>query len=251
MTYGSSRRASLATDGATGQPWLPEQRCGSEREQQAPLELPAFERPELRGSHSAHGGTRRGSVSACHSTLNCKRSYLLLLHLLHSRRRCRSGLLQTTTHQMQAPSRQRRPPLWTAFRQLRSQRQAHAKRRVLVVYVQRKASKFGFQLHIFLSADALNFGRAPMTRDGQLEFELDPILDMRGRANAPEYLVQRKGRSCTTATWEPTPNITECRWLLQAFHRKYNRSHRLEDAELSAASEGEEEQQQAADLDSG
>ncbi|KAL8441241.1 hypothetical protein Emed_007593 [Eimeria media] len=92
---------------------------------------------------------------------------------------------------------------------------------------------------------------APMARDGQLEFEVDAILDMRGPPKAREYLVQWKGQPAAAATWEPKRNLTHCRSLLRAFHRTYNRSNRAQDVELSATSEGEEEEQQAASTDPG
>ncbi len=59
----------------------------------------------------------------------------------------------------------------------------------------------------------------PIVVEGELEYEVEDILDSRIRRNRKEYLVKWKGYDGIDAvTWEPESNVEHLADLLQKFH---------------------------------
>ena len=80
-------------------------------------------------------------------------------------------------------------------------------------------------------------------RDGALEYEVQDILDSRGRGVEREYLVHWKGQSKEQATWEPLQNLSNCRNKLRAFARTRRRQLRVQastrdEAQLAGGEQG-------------
>ena len=62
----------------------------------------------------------------------------------------------------------------------------------------------------------------PVTQDGQVEYEVEEILDSKCNRNGKnlKYLVHWKGYPRSARTWEPPANLTHCADLLAEFHAK-------------------------------
>jgi hypothetical protein len=52
------------------------------------------------------------------------------------------------------------------------------------------------------------------------EFEVEKILDHRGNQHSREYLIKWKGYPNTENTWEPEPNLLNCKQMLQKYRKK-------------------------------
>jgi len=63
----------------------------------------------------------------------------------------------------------------------------------------------------------------PLIIDGQVEWEVEKILDSRtinkGRKSAVEYLVKWKGFEDYDSTWEPLSNLTHAQYLIDEYHK--------------------------------
>ena len=63
----------------------------------------------------------------------------------------------------------------------------------------------------------------PVELDGELEYEVERILDKRmakfrsKHKRVPQYLIKWKGYGHEHNTWEPLSNLTHCNEILQAF----------------------------------
>ena len=61
----------------------------------------------------------------------------------------------------------------------------------------------------------------PVLVDGNLEFEVEDIIDMRscgqGRSRRREFLVKWLGYGLFDATWEPESSLSHCPRILQGF----------------------------------
>jgi transposase InsO family protein len=68
----------------------------------------------------------------------------------------------------------------------------------------------------------------PVLVDGEVEFEVESILDVRtrrfGKGSREEYLVQWKGYPLWESTWEPKANLRHCPDLLREFHEARQRT---------------------------
>ena len=78
----------------------------------------------------------------------------------------------------------------------------------------------------------------PVELDGELEYEVKPILDKRmakfcsKHKRVPQYLIKWKGYGHEHDTWEPLSNLAHCHEILQAFELQQaatNRKNRLYD----------------------
>ena len=58
----------------------------------------------------------------------------------------------------------------------------------------------------------------PITVDGNLEYEVEAILDSKSHRNSVRYLVHWKGYDKSERTWEPIESLTNCHDLLIDFH---------------------------------
>ena len=93
----------------------------------------------------------------------------------------------------------------------------------------------------------------PWIRDGELEYEVQDILDCCGRGPTREYLIHWKGQSREEAMWEPLSSLTNCQNKLRAFALTRRRRQRSQTAQPTSrgdfSSTGEEVA--ASRLDSG
>jgi hypothetical protein len=64
----------------------------------------------------------------------------------------------------------------------------------------------------------------PVEIEGELEYEVEEILDMRKRRNQIQYLVKWKGYEGTEEerTWEPVKNLENAKDLIEKYHQKKN-----------------------------
>lgn len=60
----------------------------------------------------------------------------------------------------------------------------------------------------------------PVEVEGELEYEVEEILDSRKYRNQFQYLVHWKGYSEGDNSWEPAKNLTHCQELIDAFHKR-------------------------------
>ena len=78
-------------------------------------------------------------------------------------------------------------------------------------------------LHRYYSSPGLIRPPPPVELDGELEYEVERILDKRmakfrsKHKRVPQYLVKWKGYGHEHNTWEPLSNLTHCNEILQAF----------------------------------
>jgi hypothetical protein len=61
----------------------------------------------------------------------------------------------------------------------------------------------------------------PVEIEGELEYEVEAILDSRYRYKQLQYLVHWKGYSAGSRTWEPAIELTNCQELIREFHQQY------------------------------
>jgi hypothetical protein len=59
----------------------------------------------------------------------------------------------------------------------------------------------------------------PTVIDGELEYEVEAILDDKLLNKQKWYLVKWKGFPTEDNTWEPSYNLTNCSTLLQQYHK--------------------------------
>jgi hypothetical protein len=52
------------------------------------------------------------------------------------------------------------------------------------------------------------------------EFEVEKILDHRGNQHSREYLIKWKGYPDAENTWEPEPNLQNCKQIIQKYRKK-------------------------------
>ena len=62
-------------------------------------------------------------------------------------------------------------------------------------------------------------GLVQVTEEGEVEFEVESIIDSRWKGCCLEYLVHWKGYSEEDRTWEPTGNLTNVSEAIKDFHR--------------------------------
>ena len=60
----------------------------------------------------------------------------------------------------------------------------------------------------------------PVEVDGELEYEVEDILDSRKYRRQFQYLVKWKGYDNGQNTWEPAKDLTHCQELIDAFHAR-------------------------------
>ena len=60
----------------------------------------------------------------------------------------------------------------------------------------------------------------PVTIDGELEYEVEAILDSKKFFNTVKYLIHWKGYDKNQRTWEPFSSITNSNKLLHEFHTR-------------------------------
>jgi Chromo (CHRromatin Organisation MOdifier) domain len=58
----------------------------------------------------------------------------------------------------------------------------------------------------------------PILVDNDTEFEVDTILQVRGKGKRRKYLVRWKNTDESENTWEPTANLTNCQDKIKEFH---------------------------------
>jgi hypothetical protein len=61
----------------------------------------------------------------------------------------------------------------------------------------------------------------PVVVEGELEYEVDAILDSRISRGALQYLVSWKGYDIGDRSWEPVANLSNCAESLERFHLRY------------------------------
>jgi hypothetical protein len=59
----------------------------------------------------------------------------------------------------------------------------------------------------------------PIEVEGEIEFEVEAILDSRVRHRRLQYLVSWLGHN--ERTWEPSSNVANCPDLIAEFHARY------------------------------
>jgi hypothetical protein len=60
----------------------------------------------------------------------------------------------------------------------------------------------------------------PVTVSGQLEYEVEAILDSKRYYRSIRYLVHWKGYDASERTWEPYSSLTNCHDLILDFHKR-------------------------------
>jgi Chromo (CHRromatin Organisation MOdifier) domain len=70
----------------------------------------------------------------------------------------------------------------------------------------------------------------PIEIDGQIEYQVEAILDSKRIRNKVKYLVRWTGYENTgkAETWEPIEHLHNCQNLLEEFHRRYPRKPRTQ-----------------------
>ena len=61
----------------------------------------------------------------------------------------------------------------------------------------------------------------PVIIGGELEFEVEKVLDSRRRKGRPEFLIRWKGHPPEGDTWEPRSNLRNAKESLSDFHKRY------------------------------
>ena len=61
----------------------------------------------------------------------------------------------------------------------------------------------------------------PVVVEGELEYEVDQILDSRIFRGTLQYLVSWKGYDIGDCSWEPLENLANCEESLEEFHCSY------------------------------
>lgn len=61
----------------------------------------------------------------------------------------------------------------------------------------------------------------PIEIDGEMEWEVEAILDSRRRRGQLQYLIHWRGYDESQRSWEPASNVENCPELLTDFHRRY------------------------------
>jgi hypothetical protein len=56
--------------------------------------------------------------------------------------------------------------------------------------------------------------------DGNLEFEVEEIKDVRKRRGKEQYLVSWKGYDSSEDSWEPLENVQHCKGLMMEFKKR-------------------------------
>lgn len=61
----------------------------------------------------------------------------------------------------------------------------------------------------------------PIIINGELEYEVETILDSRIKHNRLEYLVKWMGYETVDSTWEPVQNLTNCNSAVSLYHSRF------------------------------
>jgi hypothetical protein len=61
----------------------------------------------------------------------------------------------------------------------------------------------------------------PIQVNGEVEYEVEAIIDSKLVRNQLKYLVHWKGYTVMDRTWEPASNLSHCKEMVKKFHQAH------------------------------